>query len=90
MASRGGAGGETAGAEAARRAGGVGEGRGMRLFSPEYYALCFGGGMLAAGATHLAITPLDVLKVNMQVRVLAPPYDTVGNPAREGECRCVW
>ncbi|XP_008670370.1 mitochondrial phosphate carrier protein 1, mitochondrial isoform X1 [Zea mays] len=40
---------------------------GMRLFSPEYYALCAGGGMLAAGATHLAITPLDVLKVNMQV-----------------------
>jgi len=40
---------------------------GMRVFSPEYYALCAGGGMLAAGATHLAITPLDVLKVNMQV-----------------------
>jgi hypothetical protein len=37
------------------------------VFSPEYYALCAGGGMLAAGATHLAITPLDVLKVNMQV-----------------------
>ena len=40
---------------------------GMRVFSPEYYAICAGGGMLAAGATHLAITPLDVLKVNMQV-----------------------
>jgi hypothetical protein len=39
----------------------------MRMFSPEYYALCAAGGMLAAGATHLAITPLDVLKVNMQV-----------------------
>jgi solute carrier family 25 phosphate transporter 3 len=25
------------------------------------------GGMLSAGTTHLAITPLDVLKVNMQV-----------------------
>jgi solute carrier family 25 phosphate transporter 3 len=44
----------------------------MRLFSPEYYALCFGGGMLAAGTTHLAITPLDVLKVNMQVRMRRP------------------
>ena len=56
-------------AEAASRAGrrGAAAAAGMRVFSPEYYALCAGGGMLAAGATHLAITPLDVLKVNMQV-----------------------
>lgn len=40
---------------------------GLKLFSPEYYAVCAVGGMLSAGATHLAITPLDVLKVNMQV-----------------------
>jgi hypothetical protein len=59
-------------AEAAARAGrGNGAAAGMRVFSPEYYALCAGGGMLAAGATHLAITPLDVLKVNMQVSGLA-------------------
>jgi hypothetical protein len=32
-----------------------------------YYGICFGGGMLSSGATHLVITPLDVLKVNMQV-----------------------
>ncbi|KAK3132709.1 hypothetical protein QOZ80_6AG0526600 [Eleusine coracana subsp. coracana] len=56
-------------AEAAARPGRStgGAGPAMRLFSPEYYALCAGGGMLAAGTTHLAITPLDVLKVNMQV-----------------------
>lgn len=36
-------------------------------FSPGYYGLCTVGGMLSAGTTHLAITPLDVLKVNMQV-----------------------
>lgn len=36
-------------------------------FSPGYYGLCSVGGMLSAGTTHLAITPLDVLKVNMQV-----------------------
>ncbi|OAY29056.1 mitochondrial phosphate carrier protein 1, mitochondrial [Manihot esculenta] len=36
-------------------------------FSPGYYGICSLGGMLSAGATHLAITPLDVLKVNMQV-----------------------
>lgn len=33
----------------------------------DYYGVCFIGGMLSSGATHLAITPLDVLKVNMQV-----------------------
>ncbi|CAD6223888.1 unnamed protein product [Miscanthus lutarioriparius] len=55
-------------AEAASRAGGEGGGggRGDEGVLAEYYALCAGGGMLAAGATHLAITPLDVLKVNMQ------------------------
>lgn len=36
-------------------------------FSPGYYGLCTVGGMFSAGTTHLAITPLDVLKVNMQV-----------------------
>lgn len=36
-------------------------------FSPGYYGLCTAGGMLSAGTTHLAITPFDVLKVNMQV-----------------------
>ncbi|KAL2348713.1 hypothetical protein Fmac_002713 [Flemingia macrophylla] len=35
--------------------------------TPRYYALCAIGGMLSAGTTHLATTPLDVLKVNMQV-----------------------
>lgn len=45
--------------------------KGLRVFSPEYYAICFVGGMLSAGTTHLAVTPLDVLKVNMQVTALA-------------------
>lgn len=43
---------------------------GKRLFeefSAGYYGLCTVGGMLSAGTTHLAITPLDVLKVHMQV-----------------------
>ncbi|KAL4616534.1 hypothetical protein ACB092_07G205700 [Castanea dentata] len=52
--------------------GGGGGGQGFERwvceeFSPGYYALCTFGGMLSAGTTHLAITPLDVLKVNMQV-----------------------
>ncbi|CAA6663136.1 unnamed protein product [Spirodela intermedia] len=40
--------------------------KGLRVSTPEYYAVCAFGGMLSAGTTHLAITPLDVLKVNMQ------------------------
>ncbi|KAJ0098260.1 hypothetical protein Patl1_29316 [Pistacia atlantica] len=32
-----------------------------------YYGVCAIGGMLSSGTTHLAFTPLDVLKVNMQV-----------------------
>ena len=36
-------------------------------FSPGYYGICTVGGMLSAGTTHLAVTPLGVLKVNMQV-----------------------
>lgn len=32
-----------------------------------YFRICTIGGMVSAGTTHLAITPLDVLKVNMQV-----------------------
>lgn len=43
------------------------EGRVSEDLTPRYYALCAIGGMLSAGTTHLAITPLDVLKVNMQV-----------------------
>ncbi|XP_030945062.1 mitochondrial phosphate carrier protein 1, mitochondrial isoform X3 [Quercus lobata] len=55
-----------------RGGGGGGGGQGVERrvceeFSPGYYALCTFGGMLSAGTTHLAITPLDVLKVNMQV-----------------------
>lgn len=46
------------------------EGRFCEEFSPGYYGLCTVGGMLSAGTTHLAITPLDVLKVNMQVSFL--------------------
>ncbi|XP_004290075.1 PREDICTED: mitochondrial phosphate carrier protein 1, mitochondrial [Fragaria vesca subsp. vesca] len=46
-------------------------------FSPAYYGLCTVGGMLSAGATHLAITPLDVLKVNMQVNPIK--YNRMGS-----------
>lgn len=43
------------------------DGKVCEEFTPKYYGLCFLGGMLSSGTTHLSITPLDVLKVNMQV-----------------------
>ncbi|KAK9112396.1 hypothetical protein Scep_019915 [Stephania cephalantha] len=43
------------------------DGRMRDEFSNRYYGLCTIGGMVSAGITHFAITPLDVLKVNMQV-----------------------
>ncbi|KAK9080575.1 hypothetical protein SSX86_000333 [Deinandra increscens subsp. villosa] len=39
----------------------------IELFSPAYYAACTAGGTLACGITHTAITPLDVVKCNMQI-----------------------
>ncbi|RWW14415.1 hypothetical protein BHE74_00019762 [Ensete ventricosum] len=55
---------------------GNGWSKGMRVFSPEYYAVCAVGGMLSSGTTHLVVTPLDVLKVNMQL--LQGPFTTLG------------
>ncbi|KAK6946546.1 Mitochondrial substrate/solute carrier [Dillenia turbinata] len=50
--------------------GAVEEGRVCEEFSAGYYAICTAGGMLSAGTIHLATTPFDVLKVNMQVNPL--------------------
>lgn len=50
------------------------DGRMCEEFSAGYYGLCTIGGMLSAGTTHLAITPLDVLKVNMQVCFSFNPF----------------
>ncbi|CAH9098393.1 unnamed protein product [Cuscuta epithymum] len=47
--------------------GGGGRRRIFEEFSPGYYGVCAIGGMLSSGTTHLALTPFDVLKVNMQV-----------------------
>jgi len=38
----------------------------IALHSAEYYQACAIGGMLSCGLTHLAVTPLDVVKCNMQ------------------------
>ncbi|XP_052181384.1 mitochondrial phosphate carrier protein 2, mitochondrial-like [Diospyros lotus] len=39
----------------------------IQMFSPAFYAACTTGGMLCCGLTHTAVTPLDVIKCNMQI-----------------------
>ena len=39
---------------------------GIKLHSPAYYAACTVGGILSCGLTHTMVTPLDVVKCNMQ------------------------
>ncbi|KAL1291498.1 hypothetical protein HN51_060019 [Arachis hypogaea] len=42
-------------------------GRRIEMFSPAYYAACTVGGALCCGLTHTAVTPLDLVKCNMQI-----------------------
>ncbi|KAK4488952.1 hypothetical protein RD792_004743 [Penstemon davidsonii] len=39
----------------------------IEMFSPAYYKACTVGGMLSCGLTHMSITPLDMVKCNMQI-----------------------
>ncbi|XP_054805877.1 mitochondrial phosphate carrier protein 3, mitochondrial-like [Prosopis cineraria] len=39
----------------------------IELFSPAFYAACGIGGSLCTGPTHMAVTPLDVVKCNIQI-----------------------
>lgn len=39
----------------------------IKMFSPAYYAACTVGGSLCCWITHTAVTPLDVVKCNMQI-----------------------
>ncbi|KAJ0785362.1 putative mitochondrial phosphate carrier protein Pic2/Mir1 [Helianthus annuus] len=43
------------------------EPRKIAMFSPAYYGACTAGGILSCGLTHMAVTPLDLVKCNMQV-----------------------
>eukprot|EP00878_Enallax_costatus_P000832 GHUV01000958.1.p1 GENE.GHUV01000958.1~~GHUV01000958.1.p1 ORF type:complete len:364 (+),score=78.98 GHUV01000958.1:144-1235(+) len=38
----------------------------IKMYSPEYYYTCALGGIVSCGATHTAVTPLDVVKCNIQ------------------------
>ncbi|KAL8492530.1 hypothetical protein ACS0TY_023932 [Phlomoides rotata] len=39
----------------------------IAMFSPAYYATCTAGGIFSCGLTHMAVTPLDLVKCNMQI-----------------------
>lgn len=39
----------------------------IALYTPEYYAACTLGGILACGTTHALVTPLDLVKCRRQV-----------------------
>ncbi|WOL20023.1 mitochondrial phosphate carrier protein 3, mitochondrial-like [Canna indica] len=39
----------------------------IELYSPMYYAACTAGGIASCGITHTAVTPLDLVKCNMQI-----------------------
>nr|XP_016472619.1 PREDICTED: mitochondrial phosphate carrier protein 3, mitochondrial-like [Nicotiana tabacum] len=39
----------------------------IEMFSPGYYAACTFGGVMSCGLTHMAVTPLDLVKCNMQI-----------------------
>ncbi|KAE8688092.1 Phosphate carrier protein [Hibiscus syriacus] len=40
---------------------------GIEMFSPAFYAACTVGGLLCCGLTHTAVTPMDLVKCNMQI-----------------------
>ncbi len=42
------------------------EGSAIKLYTPAYYWACAAGGVASCGLTHMGVTPLDVVKCNMQ------------------------
>lgn len=42
----------------------------IKMYSPAFYAACTAGGTLCCGLTHTALTPLDLVKCNMQVFII--------------------
>jgi solute carrier family 25 phosphate transporter 3 len=50
----------------------------IELYSPEFYRACTIGGILSCGLTHTAVTPLDVVKCNMQTDPVKYPSIPAG------------
>lgn len=46
---------------------GISETRQIPLHTGEFYAYCAFGGVLSCGITHTGVTPLDIVKCNMQI-----------------------
>lgn len=71
------------------------EGGGIALYSPAFYAACTVGGIASCGLTHTMVTPLDIVKCNMQARsgtalspaAHAPPAAPQNNRLRGGRWR---
>jgi len=61
----------------------------IELYTPKYYGVCAVGGALCCGLTHTAVTPLDVVKCNMQTNPAKYPGIAAGFgvTAREGGAR---
>jgi solute carrier family 25 (mitochondrial phosphate transporter), member 3 len=49
----------------------------IELHSKDYYVACAIGGWLSCGLTHMAVTPLDVVKCNLQID--PKKYGSIGN-----------
>lgn len=63
--------------------------RKIELYSGEFYAACTFGGVLSCGLTHTAVTPLDVVKCNSQVRTgSAKDLDMSKSPTESFICCC--
>jgi len=58
----------------------------VELYSPKFYQVCAVGGALCCGGTHTAVTPLDVVKCNMQV--WSGVGKGVGGGEGRGACAC--
>ncbi|WOL09443.1 mitochondrial phosphate carrier protein 3, mitochondrial-like [Canna indica] len=46
---------------------GLSDSKNIKLHTPLYYMACTFGGIASCGLTHMAVTPLDLVKCNMQI-----------------------
>lgn len=51
---------------------------GITLYTPEFYAACTLGGIVACGPTHSSVTPLDLIKCRLQVNPKLYPGNLAG------------
>ncbi|EMS56735.1 hypothetical protein TRIUR3_26345 [Triticum urartu] len=52
------------------------------MYSPAFYAACTAGGIASCGLTHMAVTPLDLVKCNMQSEVTQVKETAPIDPAK--------